>query len=56
MLLFGLVAGFVLGLVLMGAIGLFEWERGYRAGLGERRAQDRVVRERWAQRALGRAA
>lgn len=55
MLFTGLLAGFVLGLVLMGAVGIAEFERGYRAA-GGRERRDRVVRERLAARALGRAA
>ncbi len=56
MLMTGLIAGFVLGLVLMAALGFVAWERGFRAGNGERQARDRGVRERMAGRYLGRVA
>lgn len=52
----GLVGGLIFGLVIMAAVGLAEWERGFRAGRGDRPARDREVRERLAARYLGRAA
>ena len=55
MLFVGLFAGFVLGLVIMAAIGILEWERGFRAG-GGRQGRDRVTRERLAAHSLRHAA
>jgi hypothetical protein len=47
MLFIGLFGGFMLGLILMGAIGILEWQRGFRAA-GGRRGRDHAVRERLA--------
>lgn len=55
MLMTGLLAGFVLGMAIMAAVAMIEWERGFRAA-GGRAGRDHVVRERLAARALGRAA
>jgi hypothetical protein len=55
MLFIGLLAGFVLGIVIMAGIGILEWERGFRAA-GGRRDRDHAVRERLAAHSLRPAA